>query len=148
MSATLRFPPRKRVPKAGAKFPPHVELILSALETGRHARQEHREIARLPFRAEATLRLFSDLPDTGPWPLYTRDMNCRGIGFITSHRLPLGYGGMLDLQTPDGRAVSIQCTLTRCREAAPGWYEGSLQFNREQSAFAADHVDQVEAADD
>jgi hypothetical protein len=135
MIATLR-PPIDQPSEAGGRFPPTVELILSALETGQHARHERRMACRAPYRATAKLRLFSDLPDTPPWLVYTRDANHRGLGFLTSHRLPLGYGGMLDLLSPDGQAASIPCTLIRCRQAAPGWYEGSLHFNREQPQFA------------
>jgi hypothetical protein len=29
----------------------------------------------------------------------------------------------------------VHCTLLRCREAAPGWFEGSVYFNREQPQF-------------
>ena len=119
------------------RFPAQVELILSALETGQFARRERRSVLRASFRTEATLRLFSDPPDRAPWLLYTRDANDKGLGFITSHRLPLGYGGMLELEAPNGQLVSIQCTLNRCREAAPGWFEGSLHFNRPQPVFAS-----------
>jgi len=129
----------KKRPKLGeAKFPPHVEMILSAIETGEFARRERREACRAPYRVEASLRLFSDATDTPPWTIYTRDANEKGIGFITAHRLPLGYGGILDIETPNGKFHSIQCTLLRCREAAPGWFEGSLYFNRPQAAFASE----------
>jgi hypothetical protein len=120
-------------PKA---VPAHVELILSAIEAGQHSRRERRTASRLPYRAQAKLQLFSDHPDAPAWTLYTRDVNPRGLGFITSHRLPLGYGGMIELRAPDGRVSNIHCTLVRCREAAPGWFEGSLHFSREQPDFA------------
>ncbi|MDB5332431.1 MAG: hypothetical protein JWP03_3582 [Phycisphaerales bacterium] len=116
--------------------PAHVELILSAIEAGQHSRRERRCAARLPYRAEASLQLFSDQLDAPAWTLYTRDVNPRGLGFITSHRLPLGYGGIIELRAPDGRVSNIHCTLVRCREAAPGWFEGSLHFSREQPDFA------------
>jgi hypothetical protein len=51
--------------------------------------------------------------------------------------LPLGYGGIVELATPDGETVRAHCTLLRCRMAAPGWYEGALYFNRPQESFAA-----------
>ena len=72
---------------------------------------------------------------TPPWLLYTRDINPRSLGFVTSHRLPLGYGGVIELPGPDGEPVSVHCTLLRCRQAAPRWFEGCLYFNREQSQF-------------
>ena len=137
MSTTLQFPCADGAAvSAGDQFPPQVELILSALETGQHFRDERRDVQRTPYRAQAVLRLFSDQPDTPPWSLYTRNANQRGLGFITSHRLPLGYGGILELYTPTGRLRKIHCTLVRCRQAAPGWYEGCLHFNREQPEFA------------
>ena len=43
----------------------------------------------------------------------------------------------LELPCPDGNLISIACTLLRCREAAPGWFEGAVCFNREQLEFGA-----------
>ena len=117
-------------------WPPQAELILSALETGQHGRRDRRAARRNPYRVRARLRLFSDPPLASPWTLYTRDVHARGLGFITPHRLPLGYGGLVELPGLDGGVVTINCTLLRCREAAPGWYEGSVYFNREQPHFA------------
>jgi len=96
---------------------------------------ERREHERSPYRVRAELRLFSDLPGTDPWTLYTRDVNARGLGFITPHRLPLGYGGWIELMTPNNRKMRIHCTLFRCREAVKGWFDGALYFNREQHVF-------------
>lgn len=115
------------------EWPAEVDLILSALEAGRGLSTGNRRGAsRTQQRMRASLRLFSDLPDTDPWTLYTRDVNARGIGFITRHRLPLGYGGMVRVTLPDGTDLEAHCTLLRCREAATGWYEGALYFNRPQ----------------
>jgi hypothetical protein len=124
-----------------ADVPPEAELILSALEAGRGAAaaqyQDRRGHVRRPYRARAALRLFSDTSTAAPWVLYIRDIHSRGLGFITPHRLPLGYGGMLEMPHPTdkGQILCIPSTLLRCREAAPGWFEGSLYFNREQPAF-------------
>jgi hypothetical protein len=121
-----------------AAWPAEVDLILSAMDSGRHrsadvaAGIERRAWARLPFRVKGRLRLFSDAPHVAPRAIYTRDAHARGLGFITPHRLPLGYGGFVEFTGPDGRPRRIQCTLHRCRETAPGWFEGSVHFNREQ----------------
>ena len=117
-------------------WPAQVELILSALETGQFSRANRRENRRNPYRVKAMLRLFSDPPLSSPWLLYTRDVHAKGLGFISPHRLPLGYGGILEIPGPEGGVLSINCTLFRCREAAPGWYEGSVYFHREQPQFA------------
>jgi hypothetical protein len=121
---------------ADTKWPPQVELILSALETGQFSRNNRRETRRNPYRVRARLRLFSDPPLSSPWLIYTRDVHAKGLGFISPHRLPLGYGGILEIPGPEGGLLEINCTLFRCREAAPGWYEGSVYFHREQPEFA------------
>jgi hypothetical protein len=134
---------------AAATVPAQVELVMSALEAGRHggpaadyAGPNRRHARRRPLRVKATLRLFSDGPHTPAWTLFTRDVHSRGLGFITPHRLPLGYGGVLELPAscvgpaPEGEMLLIPCTLLRCREAAPGWFEGSVYFNREQPKLA------------
>ena len=117
------------------EWPPQVDLILSALETGQHQKSDRREGRRSPYRTRGRLRFFSDAPRSSPWTVYTRDVNARGMGFITPHRLPLGYGGRIELPHPDGGMTTIHCTLSRCREAAPGWYEGAVYFNRQQPSF-------------
>jgi hypothetical protein len=117
-------------------LPREVELVMSAMEAGRYASQERRSMRRVTYRTRAQLRLFSDAHAGRPWTLYTRDVNRRGLAFLTPHRLPLGYGGVLDIAGPDGRWLAISCTLLRCREASPGWFEGSVYFNRDQPDFA------------
>jgi hypothetical protein len=131
-------------------WPAEVDLILSALDAGHSApvaantitgnltqddSVDRRLRSRTPYRVRAELKLFSDPAEAAPWLLFTRDIDAKGVGFITSHRLPLGYGGWIELFTPRGEKVRVNCTLFRCREAAPGWYEGALYFNREQWQF-------------
>jgi hypothetical protein len=141
-------PPPPRGP-SDTDFPPQVDMILSAIEAGQFAananneasapaaparpgQAERRRTKRATYRVRAHLRLFSDQPGDASRVIYTRDVHPRGLGFITPHRLPLGHGGIVELPTPAGKIVSIPCTLLRCREAAPGWFEGSVYFNREQ----------------
>ena len=117
-------------------WPPQAELVLSAIEAGQHnnglVAGERRHSKRASFRVRGQLRLYSDNPGEPGRVIYTRDIHSRGLGFITPHRLPLGHGGLVDIPTPAGKIVSVPCTLLRCREAAPGWYEGSVYFNRDQ----------------
>jgi hypothetical protein len=120
-----------------AEWPAQVDLVLSALEAGRFAsgHRDRRGSRRKRLRVTAWLRLFIDGPATPPWTLYSRDVHARGMGFVTPHRLPLGYGGLLELPSPDGACLSVACTLLRCREVAPGWFDGALYFNRDQPGF-------------
>jgi len=115
-------------------WPPEVSLILSALEAGQW-HTERRGWRRTRYHVKAALRLLTDSPDADEKCLYTRNVGARGLGFLTPHRLPLGYGGIVRLPAPHCGWVTIRCTLLRCRETAPGWYEGALHFNRDQTVF-------------
>ena len=115
--------------------PANVAMVMSAMEAAHHVQEERRLTRREPYRTITQLRLFRDLPTQPAWELFTRDINRRGMGFITRHRLPLGYGGIIVLPNENKEAVSVHCSLTRCREAIAGWYEGSICFNREQPQF-------------
>ena len=128
-------------------WPAEVDLIISAMAAGEDRASAavpgvtpgvtHRQHPRMSYRVIAALRLFSDQHDAPPWQLFTRDVGPRGLGFVTSHRLPLGYGGTVELPTPDGQIIEVPCTLLRCREIASGWFDGGLYFNREQAVFTA-----------
>jgi hypothetical protein len=142
---TLTAPPDNSTPRPPAAdgWPAEVDLIISALAAGEDRAKaaatpvyRQREVPRVPYRVLADLRLYSDAPDAGGWRLYTRDVSTRGLGFITPHRLPLGYGGTIELSAPHGGLIAINCTLLRCREIASGWFDGALYFNREQAVFA------------
>ena len=135
---TLELPP---LPHADDEqpWPAMAEMILSALESGAHqagSPSNRRGAARVPHRVRGRLRLFSDSAHDPIREIFTRDVHPRGLGFITPHRLPLGHGGFISFVAPDGRPRRLQCTLHRCREAAPGWFEGALCFNREQPELA------------
>lgn len=129
---TVESDARFTLPRDAQPWPASVELILSAIETGQFTRRERRLVNRISYRVQARLKLFSDGADELPRVLYTRDIDPRGLGFITPHRLPLGYGGLLEIIFPDGRVRNLPATIYRCREAAPGWFEGALHFNRYQ----------------
>jgi hypothetical protein len=111
------------------------EFVLSALEAAGMPRLDRRDSDRTVFRTTANLRLFSEVENRKPLRIFVRDVSPRGLGFITRHRLPLGYGGMLHLKCPRQSALAIDCAIRRCRQAANGWYEGAISFHRPQSAL-------------
>jgi len=129
--------PTKALPlhSSTTDWPPQAEMVLSAIEAGQFPNDNRRTAPRRRYRVKACLHLFSDAPETAPWMIFTRDIHARGLGFITPHRLPLGHGGLIELPVGESARIHIPCTLLRCREAAPGWFEGSLYFNRDQPQF-------------
>jgi len=122
--------------KINTEWPPESALILSALEMA-GANDDRRQMQRFSYRVKALLRLLTDTEQADERLLYTRDVNARSLGFLTQHCLPLGYGGVVRLPSPapGNPIVSISCTLLRCREVAPGWFDGALYFNRDHNEF-------------
>ena len=120
------------IPGLDPSWPKEVGMILSAMEAGGRDFDERRLNVRYPYRVKAQLGLFVDSPNAPRHVLYTRDVNSRSLGFITTDCLPLGYGGTVELVAMTGRVLAVACTLLRCRQVNQGWYEGALYFNREQ----------------
>ncbi len=119
------------------EWSPEIDLIMSALDVaGGIALTERRSRERKVHNAIASLRLYADAdsPDDPPL-LFVRDVDSRGLGFITQHSLPLGYSGRVTIETPDGDLLEVGCTVYRCRPCSGDWYEGALTFSKPQHAF-------------
>lgn len=125
---------------ATAPFPADVEFVISALEAGPRPIIDRQKMKRSLYRVRATLKLFSDPPEARPALLYTRNVTRQALAFLTADVLTLSHGGLLRIPTPSGEIIQINCTVLRCREAAPGWFEGAVYFNREQSFFNPDDL--------
>jgi hypothetical protein len=121
-------------------FPREVEFMISALEAGPRPIVDRQKTRRMPYRVRATLKLYSDDPQMPPCLLYTRHIHSRAMGFLTARPLALSHGGVLMIPSPEGQVLQVSCTVLRCREAAPGWYEGAVYFNREQPIFSAERM--------
>src|SRR5947209_10823881 len=145
-SATIKLPERRlRLPAVMthreareaefgslAAWPMEAAFILSALDAGNESSLDRRVADRTMYRTVGQLRLFSDERTRTPWIIYTRDVAPRGVGFITRHRLPLGYGGTLRMTGPEGVELTIDCAIRRCREQDMRGVEGALSLDREQ----------------
>ena len=126
------------VADASAPFPAEVEFLISALEAGPRPLIDRQKETRSQYRVRATLKLFSDAADAKPALLYTRNVTTHALAFLTNDMLTLSHGGILRIPKPSGDIVKINCTVLRYREAAPGWFEGAIYFNREQAIFSAE----------
>ena len=123
---------------ATAAFPAEVEFLISALEAGPKPLVDRQKERRSQYRVRATLKLFSDAADAKPALLYSRNVTSQAMAFLTNDVLTLSHGGILRIPSPSGETLKINCTVLRYREAAPGWFEGALYFNREQPFFASE----------
>jgi hypothetical protein len=132
---------------ATAPFPAEVEFVISALEAGPKPIVDRQKARRSIYRVRATLKLFSDAPDAKPALLFTRNVTSQALAFLTADVLTLSHGGILRIPAPSGEILKINCTVLRCREAAPGWFEGAVYFNREQGFFNADELPEIPGAE-
>lgn len=115
-------------------------MILSAMDAAGEGRdlipaacdRREEQTVRVRCRVRATLKLFADPEVAEPWTLFLRDLEPRAAGFICPDRMPLGYGGTLTFDGPDGQPLSVDVTLVRCRICYGGWYEGALYFHHNQ----------------
>ena len=123
---------------ATAPFPAEVEFLISALEAGPKPLIDRQKQKRLQYRVRATLKLFSDPPEAQPALLFTRNVTSQALAFLTKDVLTLSHGGILRIPSPSGEILKINCTVLRYREAAPGWFEGAIYFNREQPFFSSE----------
>ncbi len=128
------------------EFPRDVEFVISALEAGPRPVVDRHKLPRAAYRVRATLKLYSDADGENPKLLYTRHVNTQAMGFLTDRPLTLSHGGVLRIPDPQGNVMEIAVTVLRCREAAPGWFEGAVYFNRPQSMFAAERVMDAEVS--
>ena len=123
---------------ATSAFPAEVEFLISALEAGPKPLIDRQKARRSQYRVRATLKLFSDAPDSKPALLYVRNVTSQALAFLTNDVLTLSHGGVLNIPSPSGEILKLNCTVLRYREAAPGWFEGAVYFNREQPIFSSE----------
>ena len=133
-TTTAATPPTPATPSAVTDVPADVAMVMSAMEAGRFdaGARDRRAGRRRATRASAVLRLYADAGHATV--VYTRDVTGRNVGFLSRSRLPLGYGGTIELPPPHGRggeAVPVACVLLRCTPAAGGFYDCCAAFNRQ-----------------
>jgi hypothetical protein len=129
---------------ADRPFPTEVDFVISALEAGPHPPVDRHRHRRTRYRVRAMLRLFSDGDGAPPILLYTRSISSQALGFLCTRQVPLSHGGIMLIPRRDGTINEVACTILRCRQAAPAWYEGALHFNRPQRCFAAEEMNLAE----
>ena len=110
-------------------WPSEVREAFNALESFA-PRCERRKLRRTRYYAAA--EMLASLG--GPAPVYTRDVNPWLIGMVTSCHLNNYDHVMLHLPLPN-QMLEVECTVRRCVEFIPGWYDCSLHFRHEQSLF-------------
>lgn len=108
------------------QWPADVDLICSAMDAARTAGDPQRRRApRRPHRVIARLLVHGE---SDPVRIYTRDCDATHVGFVTERPLPMGFNATVEFAAPDGSLMSAACTVSRCRECVPGWFEGALKF--------------------
>jgi hypothetical protein len=97
-------------------------------------RCERRKLRRTRYYTAAQMLVSLD----GPATVYTRDVNPWLIGLVGNVHLDNYDHVMLHLPLPDQPAMEVECTVRRCQEFLPGWFDYALHFRHEQPLFCND----------
>ena len=47
------------------------------------------------------------------------------------------------MSRPNGDVIHRRCTIVRCREVMPGWYEGAVRFMNEEPGLAPEAIEEM-----
>jgi hypothetical protein len=120
-------------PKTGGGVPQDARFVISVLNGEQVCGAQHEERRRFrrePFIASAELEVLGDAPPPRT-AIFTRDANRWGVGFVTQRPLPVARDATLRIWI-GGEMLMIRSCVLRCREAAPGWFEGAVLFYHEE----------------
>jgi hypothetical protein len=131
---------QQQIEDASADVPVDAKIVILVLNDHQHpAAANRREHARCAYQVPAML---GSVKGEGAQRkrIYTRDVNAWGVGFVTQEMVPVGSEAFLLMSKGFGQVVQRKCTIVRCREAMPGWYEGAVRFHAEEPALAPDAI--------
>jgi len=130
-------------------WPADVREVLGSLEGMFPPMMERRKVARDRYYAQATLVVEPSAPTPTRTPttqfVYIRDINIWAAGYITNQRLSAYGHATVSLVAPDGTLTTTRCMIRRCREFAPGWFDGVLEFDNAVERFSRDNVRKLAA---
>ena len=121
---------------APTAWPAAASDAMAALENGSIPVVERRKLPRTPHHARATLVLTDVTGRTADQTVYLRDLGRWAAGLIADAELRTNVKATLHLTAPDGAKRAVNCRIRRCRAFRPGWFEASLDFDRDQADFA------------
>ena len=110
--------------------PADVWFVISVLNGEQGPNDERRRFVRHPYVMPAELEVLGDAAPPRR-PVYTRDANRWGVGFVSQHELPVGRDATLRVWM-GGEMLMVRACILRCREVLPGWFEGAALLYSEE----------------
>ena len=120
---------------APTAWPAEASDAMASLENVFPPPVERRKLPRTPHHARATLVLTDVTGRTADRTVYLRDLGRWAAGFIADADLLTNLKATLHLTAPDGATRAVPCRVRRCRAFRPGWFEASVDFDRDQADF-------------
>jgi hypothetical protein len=121
--------------------PRDVETAMAAVSSSTAVpEEERRTTARAEYRVDAHLRLLPEVDSEGERVIYTRDIDEWGIGFVTAFAFAPGRKAIVRLQAPSGKELLRRCTVLRCREILPGWFESAVALDDFEALLSCEEV--------
>ena len=121
--------------------PREIDSVIAAVSSNTGVPEEERRGgARADYRVDAHLRLLPEVNGEGERVVYTRDVDEWGIGFVTAFAFAPGRKAIIRLQAPCGKEILRRCTVLRCREILPGWFESAVALDEFETLLSAEEV--------
>ena len=120
-----------------------LRLVLQILssEAGEGDGADRRRYSRCGYVTRASIELIDPLGHVLRVKAFSRDANQWGVGLVTQTVLPVGQNALLQIEGGDQVDVRARGCIVRCREVLPGWYEGAVLFEQEQSSLSPALID-------
>ena len=118
-----------------------LRLVLQILGAEAQDGADRRRYSRCAYVARAAVELMDPMGHMHRVKAFSRDANQWGVGLVTQTVLPVGQNALLQIEGGDQVDVRARGCIVRCREVLPGWYEGAVLFEQEQSSLSPALID-------
>lgn len=100
-----------------------------------------RRYTRCAYRVRATLIMTDPMGHEHRHPIFTRDANAWGVGFVTRAPLVGGVNAKVQIAGADGQQMLAKGSIVRCRNVMGAWWEGGVMFEQEQLMLSPAAID-------
>ncbi len=105
--------------------------------------QDRRRLPRLSYNAAGAIA-----GTEGAQEFWSHDINAYTIGYVSVKPIQCGVDGPVTLDLPNGARHETRGRVMRCREFAPGWFEGYIAFNTSLPIEVINMVKELGAEDE
>ncbi len=100
-----------------------------------------RRYTRCAYQVDATLIIIDPMGHEHRHPIFTRDANAWGVGFVTRAPLTVGTNARMQIAGADRQQMLAKGSIVRCRHVTGAWWEAGIMFEQEQPMLSPAAID-------